>query len=45
MERFYSQLLLGFDFVTGIRTVTSKWSPESAVDFEGVKMENFGTVS
>ncbi len=40
-EQSCSKLYLGFEVVTGIRAVTSKWSLGLAVDFEGI---NTGTL-
>ncbi len=34
MKLFHSQLKLGFEFVTGTRTVTSKRSPGPAFEFK-----------
>ncbi len=36
MEQFYSQLKLVFEIFTGALIVTSKCSPESAIDSKGI---------
>jgi hypothetical protein len=41
MEQPYSQLTLGFEFVTEIRAVTSKQSPGLKVDFQRDKQRCF----
>jgi hypothetical protein len=42
MERHVQPAIVGFEIVTGTKTVTNKWSFRSAVDLKGEKEGKIG---